>query len=106
MVESLEESFCVSEDTEGFFVAEGVLEAEGFFVAAGALDAAGVREAAGLLEEAGVPEAVGVSDAASFLGMVSPCCRIFLHALQMVSPVYPSLVVVAAFLFTTSFSKW
>ena len=99
MVEVSEEASCVSEEADGFFVADGVLEEDGFFVAAGALETAGVLEVPGLLD------AAGVSDAVPFFGMTSPCCRTFLQALQMVSPVYPSSVVVAGFLFTTSFSQ-
>ena len=108
MVELSEELFCVSEDAEGFFVADGVLDAEGVCVVPGALDAVGVSEVPGLLDEAGVSEVpglldeAGASDAASFFGMISPCWRTFLHAVQIVSPVYPSSVAVASFLFTTS----
>ena len=111
LVEVSEEASCVPEEADGFFVADGVLEEDGFFVAAGALEAArvlevpGLLEAAGVLEVSGLLDAAGVSDAVPFFGMTSPCCRTFLQTLQMVSPVYPSSVVVAGFLFTTSFSQ-
>lgn len=98
VTEAVFEAFCVA-FAEGFFVVDGVLDAAGFLVD-------DTLEPSGLLEGAGVLEVEGVFVVAAFFGMILPVLSTFLHALQIVSPVYPSDVVVAAFLFTTCVLKW